>query len=135
MSAAGGYLSAWKEVKGHYWSGGSDHSFLPKMLTSEERQVAMDEIRAMSERFYSTFNLPVITPDNCREWLAKVKEHLPSQVSLWTWFSGSSTLATCMMSGPFFQPVPFPVDLRYGWNIADPVHQNSSWKLIMLYGL
>ena len=59
------WLAAWRKVSGAYWSG--SYEFLPKDLTKEEREIAMQEIRAMPDVFYTTFQVPVITPDNCKE--------------------------------------------------------------------
>lgn len=40
---------------------------------------------------------------------------------MWEWCSGSSRLTlTCCLAGLL---VGFPVDYRYGWNIANPEHQ------------
>ena len=81
----------------------------------------------MPDVFYGAFKLPVITPSNVREWLDKIKTASVSQPVMWNWFAGSATLVAVMMHGPFYQPVMFPVDLRFGWIIAEPEHQ----KLLM----
>ena len=62
-------------VKGEYWS--EDYKFLPKELIAEERSTAMHEIRSLPESFYKTFKLPVITPDNVKDWL---KEHVVQEI-------------------------------------------------------
>ena len=72
------------------------------------------------EKFYTVTKLPVITPDNCLQFAQTVKGH---DIILWSWFSGTSALSFTMLGMPFQQPVCFPVDLRYGWDLKKPEHQ------------
>ena len=125
------WLSAWKTVSGRQWA--DDFSFLPRDLSKEEADVAKHEIRSMRDVFYTTFKLPVITPDNVKEWMTTMKAVCPDYLVLWTWFSGSSTLAAVMMHGPFYLPAMFPVDLRFGWNIANPAHQKLLMEVDAMY--
>ena len=118
------FFQVWSSVSGPTWDSSNVGQFLPSDLTSDERHVAKGELRAIPEKFYSRFQLPVITPSNVDEFVAVVTHYfgiaVPQlKVMLWTWFSGSSNLAATMSSSPFFCVCLFPVDLRYGWNIAD----------------
>ena len=51
----------------------NDFSFLPKDLSVDELATAKAEIRSMPDVFYTTLQLPVITPDSAKEWLTKLK--------------------------------------------------------------
>eukprot|EP00959_Pyramimonas_sp_CCMP1952_P112389 2349861-Pyramimonas_sp.AAC.1 len=85
--------------------------------------------------FYTTLkDLPVITPSSVPMFQNIILEFLNDgsfgdqfpRISLWTGCSGSSRLALIMLSAPFNQLVLFPVDLRYGWDLRLPEHQQLS---------
>ena len=60
------FFAAWRSVPGSLWQ--SD-GMLPTHLTDDERKVAMEEMRALPEQFYTRTQLPVITPSNVKAFL------------------------------------------------------------------
>ena len=99
----------------------------PDSLSDDELIEANSEFKAIPEMFYTTLkHLPVITPSCfpqfCEALRKSFGDKLP-RIALWTWCSGSSRLALIMLSAPFDQLVLFPVDLRYGWDLRLPEHQ------------
>ncbi len=113
-------INIWKQLPGDYWNENDIAKFLPAYLTDTAKASARKELQAIPERFYNALKLPVITPDNCKMFL----ELIPAfKFALWSWFSGSSYLALVMLRVPHSMCVLFPIDLRYGWDIANPAHQ------------
>ena len=98
-------LQRWRTVPGERWS---SEGHLPSHLTTEERRVAREELKAIPEFFYSKTKLPVITPSNVRLFTSALAD-LTGLVLLWTWCSGSSRLGLTMLSPPFSRCVLFPV--------------------------
>eukprot|EP00959_Pyramimonas_sp_CCMP1952_P058747 1226667-Pyramimonas_sp.AAC.1 len=104
----------------------------PSTHSSDELIEANSEFKAIPEMFYTTLkDLPVITPSSFPMFQNILLEVLSDGsfgdqfpiISLWTWCSGSSRLALIMLSAPFNQLVLFPVNLRYGWDLRLPEHQ------------
>jgi len=99
-------------------------------LTQEERRTAQTEHRALPEYFYTNNNLPIITPENCEEFLEKMISTKTFMCpTLWSWCSGSSRLSSTMAALPFNDAVLFPVDLRYGWDLRRRDHQTLLTKV------
>ena len=113
-------LHRWRTVPGERWS---SEGHLPSHLTTEERRVAREELKAIPEFFYSKTKLPVITPSNVRHFISALSG-LAGFILLWTWCSGSSRLAFTMLAPPFSRCVLFQVDLRYGWDLRLKEHQS-----------
>ena len=123
------YYDRWSKLPGLSWTG---EPLFPSTLSSDELKVAKGEFKAIPELFYSTFSwLPVITPDNAKEFVKTMKTHsqkFGNHFMLWSWCSGSSRLLTTMASLPFISKVLFPVDLRYGWDLNHKPHRELlSW--------
>ena len=55
-------MSKWSKIQGPYWN--DDLSLLPYELIPEQRKVATEELKSIPEYFYSSTNLPIVTPDN-----------------------------------------------------------------------
>ena len=127
MSPTQSWYQHWSKLGFKQWCG--DDTFLPSHLSAEARSIAKQEISSITECFYTQTHLPVITPENCEEFIRVMAQHVTDPVILWTWFSGSSTLACVMSSTPFHKIVLFPVDLRYGWDVQDPRHQELLMKV------
>ena len=61
------FLNAWKSISGFTHA---DLPFFPSHLTADELKVAQQEYRSIREMFYTTSDLPVITPDNAQSFLS-----------------------------------------------------------------
>ena len=85
------YYDLWMQIPGDRWNYDSSSQFLPNHLDSKERGVALQEIIAIPEHFYSHSLLPVITPLNAKQFV-DVMVKTGFQITLWSWFSGSSSL-------------------------------------------
>ena len=75
--------------------------------------------RAWPEEFYQQTMLRVVTPHNVTSWMEHMKGfklHMQERMS------GSGRLS--LRAKRLGLQVAFPVDYRYGWNLADPEHQN-----------
>ena len=92
------------------------------------RKTAVNELRAIPEFFYTTTQLPIITPLNYHQFCQAVNTTLGS-FTFWSWCSGSSRLLLTMTGLPFERMVLFPVDLRYGWDISHKAHQGAASAL------
>ena len=77
--------------------------------------------KAIPEEFYSCSGRKVIRPENCLAWLSVTS----SKRLRWQFqelCSGSGRLSlTLLLTG---MAVGFPVDYRYGWDLAHPTHQS-----------
>ncbi|CAK0830168.1 unnamed protein product, partial [Prorocentrum cordatum] len=74
--------------------------------------------RAMPEEFYFETQLPVVTPDNLEDWMNRMSI---DRIEVQERMSGSSRFSRrAAMQG---LTVGFPVDYRYGWDMADSHHQ------------
>ena len=117
------FFKAWSSVSGPTWDPNDVGHFLPTHLADDDLGIARNEIDSIPEQFYTRFQLPVITPNNVAEFIAVISRIPNLQITLWTWFSGSSNLAATMSSSPYFNLCLFPVDLRYGWDISTRLTQ------------
>ena len=121
------FLSQWSKMAAPTWTG---EPMFPTTLTKEELATATTEYLSLPEFFYTTFSwLPVVTPDTLQLFLDLLQcgqsGHTEYHVMLWCFCSGSSRLLTTMFSLPFLKLGLFPVDLRYGWDLRDPIHQRK----------
>eukprot|EP00959_Pyramimonas_sp_CCMP1952_P447576 9371733-Pyramimonas_sp.AAC.1 len=72
----------------------------------------------MPEEFYFETQLPVVTPDNLEDWMNRMSI---DRIEVQERMSGSSRFSRrAAMQG---LTVGFPVDYRYGWDMADSHHQ------------
>ena len=118
------YLYAWSTISAPRWSG---TPMFPSSLSQDELNDANSEFKAIPEMFYTALKyLPVITPPCFSQFMDVLSGSFGdrlAQLTLCTWCSGSSRLALIMLSAPFDQLVLCPVDLRYGWDLRLPEHQ------------
>ena len=99
---------------------------LPKDLDPDARTTALQELRNIPEYFYSSTNLPIVTPDNVDRFMALVHKGRVLFISL---FSGSARLAlTAVANDEFVLP---PIDLRYGWDLQVEKHRRQVSLLIL----
>ena len=86
--------------------------------------------QAIPEEFYQQSRLPVITPSNALSWAKHMKGY---KLHLQERMSGSGRLS--LRSSRLGLQVAFPVDYRYGWNVADPSHQGTLTTIRKLLGI
>ena len=92
----------------------------PPHLSSSDLTRLHKDYKAMPEEYYTRSGKRVVTPQNFNTWLGearrkKVKWHG------WELCSGSGRFSLlCIFAG---LTMGFPVDYRYGWDIAHPDHQ------------
>ena len=85
--------------------------------------------RAVPEEFYTKSKRTPVTPRNARSWMRKRKT---TRFHFWEWCSGSGRLSLlALLSGLC---VLFPLDYRYGWDLAHPEHQRLINELEMDMG-
>ena len=110
----------WSAIDGPTWN--DDQPLLPSHLTPQERTVALGELRAIPEHFYTTTKLPIITPDNYQQFMRTI---IPNNYYffMFSLCSGSSRLLLTALQSPFDQVVLFPIDLRYGWDLKYEPHR------------
>ncbi|CAE7280604.1 RE2, partial [Symbiodinium microadriaticum] len=91
---------------------------LPDLPPSQQKYLREHQM-SVKEEFYNKTGRNVVSPDNYYQWRGtKSARHRPH---FWEICSGSGKLTyTALLAGLI---VAFPVDYRYGWNIADPEHQ------------
>ncbi|CAE7463363.1 unnamed protein product, partial [Symbiodinium necroappetens] len=89
---------------------------------SEARKEAMQvKHKGIPEEYYTKTGRKPITPGNLRPWLAaSSKQGLRWQ--FWEMCSGSGRLSLFLLTASVM--TGFPVDYRYGWDLAHPEHQN-----------
>ena len=91
----------------------------PKNLDEPYMQKLKKRYKAIPEEFYTKSGLRPVRPENFNKWFSRMKGR-GLRWHFWEWFSGSGRLSFIMMAAGLI--VGFPVDLRYGWNVNDPVH-------------
>ncbi|CAE7765903.1 RE2 [Symbiodinium sp. KB8] len=92
---------------------------MPPDLPQEQVHFLRGQHQAVKEEFYSKSGRAVIGPDNYERW--RETRHAKKRPHFWEIGSGSGRLTyTALLAGLI---VAFPVDYRYGWNLADPEHQ------------
>ena len=100
-----------------------------------------EERVAQSQKYYKampeeTGRRPV-TPKNVKSWMSLTKGR-GLCFHFWEWCSGSGRLSLLLLMANFI--VGFPVDYRYGWDLAHPPHQRllneclAEHKPDMLFG-
>ena len=92
----------------------------PSHLSSSDLTRLHKDYRAMPEEYYTRSGKRVVTPQNFNTWLGearrkKVKWHG------WELCSGSGRFSLLRVFAGL--TMGFPVDYRYGWDIAHPDHQ------------
>ena len=91
----------------------------PENLDESYMQKLKKRYRAIPEEFYTKSGLRPVRPENFNKWFSRMKGK-GLRWHFWEWFSGSGRLSFIMMAAGLI--VGFPVDLRCGWNVNDPVH-------------
>ena len=91
----------------------------PENLDESYMQKLKKHYKAIPEEFYTKSGLRPVRPENFNKWFSRMKGK-GLRWHFWEWFSGSGRLSFIMMAAGLI--VGFPVDLRYGWNVNDPVH-------------
>ena len=92
----------------------------PDHWTEEQKTQSSKKYRAMPEEFYTKSGRKPITPKNVDQWLQKASGR-GLRWQFWEWCSGSGRLSLMLMAASM--AVGFPVDYRYGWDLAHPPHQ------------
>ena len=92
----------------------------PEHWTPERTRKAKQYYRAMPEEFYSQSGRRPITPRNFDAWMKKTRGH-NLRLQFQEFCSGSGRLSLLLLAAGF--AVAFPVDYRYGWDMALPRHQ------------
>eukprot|EP00959_Pyramimonas_sp_CCMP1952_P402028 8424438-Pyramimonas_sp.AAC.1 len=75
----------------------------------------------LPERFYTESQLSVTTPDNCERFVEHITKHDIKEVDFQEHRSWSSTLTSWGFRSNHI--VAFPTDLRHGWDLRRPEHQ------------
>ena len=92
----------------------------PEHWTDEQKTRMHKKYRAMPEEFYTKSGRKPVTPKNVHSWFQKASGR-GLQWQFWELRSGSGRLSLMMMAASM--SVGFPVDYRYGWDLAYPAHQ------------
>ncbi|CAE7229802.1 RE1, partial [Symbiodinium sp. CCMP2456] len=91
----------------------------PCDVTGDQRSRLDRYYSTAKEEFYSKSGKKPVTPENFHRW--KSTKAAKGPIHLWELFSGSARLSyVALLAG---LSVAFPVDLRYGWNLGIPAHQ------------
>ena len=98
-----------------------DKDTFPKHWNDRERVKAERRYESIPEEFYSRTKRKPVTPGNFQSWFAKARGK-GLRWQLQELYSGSGRLSLmAVLSGLL---VGFPVDYRYGWDLAMPEHQH-----------
>ena len=98
-----------------------DKDTFPEHWNVREREKAACRYASVPEEFYSRTKRRPVTPGNFRAWFAKARGK-GLRWQLQELYSGSGRLSLmAVLSGLL---VGFPVDYRYGWDLAMPEHQH-----------
>ena len=114
-----------------------DGDSFPDHWDDECKEQSKKYYKAIPEEFYSKTGRRPITPRNVKSWMASAKGR-GLCFQFWEWCSGSGRLSLLLLMANFI--VGFPVDYRYGWDLAHPPHQRllhecvSEFKPDMLFG-
>ena len=123
-------FTKWNQLQGQRWT--DDIDLLPTHLTSSERATALQELRSIKEYFYTTTKLPVITPDNAKDFMSLIS-NVGFDCIMFSLYSGSSRLLLTMTGLGFSKCVLFPIDLRYRWDLGHKEHQQLIVELDTIY--
>ena len=107
VKAIADFMTAWKTISGLTYH---DLPLFPAHLEQHELKVARQEYKSIREMFYTTSDLPVITPDNAQSFLSTM-QRFKGKFCLSSYCSGSSKLSAVMLR-VLNRFVMFPVDLR-----------------------
>eukprot|EP00959_Pyramimonas_sp_CCMP1952_P036895 771806-Pyramimonas_sp.AAC.1 len=110
------FYKRWASFDGSQWTG---KNLWPCSCDAEDIQLLEKKYRAIPEEFYHLSQLPIITPINAMLWVDHMKGfklHLQERMA------GSGRLSYRCMK--LCLQVAFPVEYRYGWNLADAGHHN-----------
>ena len=92
---------------------------LPPDLPQEQVKYLHDQHAAVKEEFYTKSGRAVVKPENYRQW--RETSQARRRPHFWEICSGSGKLTyTALLAG---LAVAFPIDYRYGWDVANPGHQ------------
>lgn len=105
----------------HVWKATAyERDQVPSHLPEKERKRLKILYKYLPERYYTESKVPVVTPDNVESYISHyAKDGL--QWDLQELFSGSA-----LFTGTGFEKglkTGFPVDYRYGWDLALEAHQ------------
>ena len=91
----------------------------PSDVTEDQRCRLDRYYMTAKEECYSKSGKKPVTPENYQRWKSTKGARAPMQ--LWELLSGSARLSyVALLAG---LSAAFPVDLRYGWNLGTPAHQ------------
>ena len=114
-----------------------DGDNFPDHWDDERKEQSKKYYQAIPEEFYTETGRRPITPRNVKSWMSSAKGR-GLCFQFWEWCSGSGRLSLLLLMANFI--VGFPVDYRYGWDLAHPPHQRllheciSEFKPDMLFG-
>ena len=92
---------------------------LPQDLPAQRLYTMSTFYCGTKEEYHNKSGHRVVNPDNYEQWRQTRKGNRKCQ--FWEIGTGAGRLSyVALLAG---LSVAFPVDLRYGWNIADPAHQ------------
>ena len=114
-----------------------DGDSFPDHWDDDRKEQSKKYYKAIPEQFYTKTGRRPITPKNVKSWMATAKGR-GLCFQFWEWCSGSGRLSLLLLMANFI--VGFPVDYRYGWDLAHPPHQRllheclTEFKPDMLFG-
>ena len=114
-----------------------DGDSFPDHWDDDRKEQSKRYYKAIPEEFYTKTGRRPITPRNVKSWMATAQGR-GLCFQFWEWCSGSGRLSLLLLMANFI--VGFPVDYRYGWDLAHPPHQRllheclTEFKPDMLFG-
>ena len=87
----------------------------------------------LPDTYYGGVTQDMVTPAKLREQLPPLDVKSKSQVKLWEWYSGSSSLSSKARETDTSH-LP-PIDYRYGWNISKIKHQALLLQAMLVIGV
>ena len=119
------FLDDWRKLPGPKYHETGDR-ISDSLQSNRDYDSIVEKYKKIPEIFYTKTKLPVVTPDNFREWLSLVCQH---SLEFQEVFSGSGNLSFHFLSHG--ASVAFPVDFRYGWNARLDKHRKMLDELIV----
>ena len=119
------FLDDWRKLPGPKYHEIGDR-ISDSLQSNRDYDSIVEKYKKIPEIFYTKTKLPVVTPDNFREWLSLVRQH---SLEFQEVFSGSGNLSFHFLSHG--ASVAFPVDFRYGWNARLDKHRKMLDELIV----
>ncbi len=95
-------------------------------ISKEKLNNIRSKYRNLPDAYYGGDSSKYITPD-------KLAEVPKSEVKMWEWYSGSSSLSTYLQDQQV-DHLP-PIDYRYGWNLAKHEHQVKLLDTLLSVGV